>query len=268
MSFRCSLPLYPLPVVCEAWPDFWIPSAPGSTWAQKIDCCEDQRLSVPVPMGAREHTLVAVHWFEHGQRFISYHRLELGFLGLMPRQVTFTMPWDVVGRGGCLPKPHRSCQYGDTPFVEMAAVSISCSALDGQCHAPVDWSFGPLSFTLPSGWGPTHTEHTEATGPGTTVMYIASFPPGFNEPVPTALRKRPPHFPLELDGIPGAAVDRPTERYPVPLDPIINEAPRTLIERVPVGSGVGRLAASGWLLVCAAVVAARGGRMLEGRMLL
>jgi hypothetical protein len=217
MSIRCSLPMYPLPVVCEAWPDGWVPSEPGTTWRQKIDCCDGQKVNIPIPFGASPHALVALHWFEGGQRFISYERLghaaSLGGMLFARRSVTFAVPWNLVGVGGCMPKPERSCQYGRTPYIEMAAVNVQCSAADGQCHAPIRWSWGELSFTIPR-----HTQHERTVSQEEmhTVVYVASFPHEFNEAVPPTLPTRPPHFPLELTGVAGPSANRPTERYPTP----------------------------------------------------
>ena len=68
----------------------------------------------------------------------------------------------------CL-QPDRYCQFGYTPYVEMAAISVACGSLDGQCHAPMAWSFGNTSFTMPM--------HSHARMTKKTVMFLASFQP-------------------------------------------------------------------------------------------
>lgn len=166
MAFRCSLPIFPLPADgwwfygwsggCEALPNWWVPSKPATTWRQKISCCDRQQVSVPIPRGAEYHDLVALQWFEGGKRYISYRKIDELSIFREPT-VTFNVPWTLAGhawpggreRAVCAPSPLRDCQYGDTPYIEMAAVEMSCQAKNGQCHAPVQWSWGEESFTIP-----------------------------------------------------------------------------------------------------------------------
>lgn len=194
-----------------------------SHWRQRVECCDLQILTLPVPSGAEFLDVVGVQWRRNSVRSISFQRLlHAGRLLGGDRTLSFGMPWDVVGPNGCLPNPHRSCQYGDTKYVEMAAVQVSCPEADAWlraheanylveeleeelaliggevtaetqqlqraarelstmplCHTVVEWSWGNESLTLPR----------DAHGPlgSHRVLFLASFHPEFNEPVPLAL---------------------------------------------------------------------------------
>ena len=244
MALRCSLPFFPLPadglVVfgwrggCEALPNWWVPSNISTTWRQRIECCDGQQMRLPIPRGAEFHDLIALQWFDQGKRYISYQKLDEPVFLRAP-EAEFNLPWSVVGRPGehgpvpCMPNPLRDCQYGDTKYVEMAAVQLSCDAPDGQCHASIPWSFGAHTFTMPTHSHAPDDEdgdglHDEGEGSqditmaaSRNIMYLASFPPEFNLRVPPTLPSRPPHFPMEIEGIRGPAKDRPIETYPIAL---------------------------------------------------
>ena len=160
----------------------------------------------------------------------------------------FTLPWQLVGAGGCLPKPYRSCQYGHTPFVEMAAVQVACPAADEWlaaheensfvmeveeelfdlgvekeptpppadpatmpvCHATVEWSWGTETITLPRDrYGPLGSSN---------VLFLAGFRPEFSEAVPAQMTTKVSRFPIQLAGTRGRAANGPREEYPV-VDP-------------------------------------------------
>ena len=152
---------------------------PPSNWRQAIDCCTDQRVTIPVPHAAKPKDLVGVQWFEQGRRSVSYELLS-DSRSFSKRTVSFELPWTLVGHNHldgaapCMPKaralqirpqdpaapsrvslsrrlilhspsilgearhlqPDRYCQYGYTPYVEMAAISVACEgSLDGQVDA-------------------------------------------------------------------------------------------------------------------------------------
>ena len=77
------------------------------------------------------------------------------------------------------------------------------------CHARLAWSWGVESLTIPR----------DAHGPlgSSNVLFLASFPPEFNMPVPADLHSGVSRYPIQLEGAPGAAADPPTEEYPEPV---------------------------------------------------
>lgn len=260
MTIRCIVPVFPYPIECEA---MW-KSAPAasSTWRQAIKCCDDQQVSIALPRGAEYHDLVALQWWSDNKRYISYTRLE----GLRDKQATFAVPWNLVGKGGCLPKPTRTCQYGAKVEIEIAAVHLECdhhidAMEDGECNAPIEWSWGAVPFTVPR-----DSKRVDAMDSSRNIIYIASFPPEFSMDVPATLPTSPPRFPIELIGKPGAASDRPTETYPVPVPGVVNEAPMLVATR-PQPAQLASLPSAAMLLLVAAV-ARLGGRQWHALRLL
>ena len=247
LTIRCHVPILPLPSECEI---FFRDHVPSTTWRQKINCCDDHKVRIPIPLGAEFHDMVAMQWYEPGggKRFISYHHLD----GQNEFEVSFALPWKLVGAGGCLPRPERSCQFGNTPYVEMAAVQMSCEAEDKECFASIPWSWGAVPFTIPR-----HSRAGDLDG-NRNLMYMASFPPDFQSTVPDHLPLDPPKFPLELVGTPGIAKDHAIETYIQPPPVIYNrlQADTSSWTGAPVGNAV-YTSALGLAMVGAAVRRAR-----------
>ena len=287
LLLRC-FGFYPLPLTC-AWSGANAVAAQNAAtnhWRQPIKCCDYQVLTLTIPRGAEFHDLVGVQWWQHGQRFASYQRLQhksrvLG--GSL--QLQFNMPWDLVGPGGCYPKDYRSCQYGSIPYVEMAAVQVHCPAADqwisqhegpalleeieaefgiddadksgavkpadpsAQCHGQVEWSWGPATFTMPRDAHGMMGSHN--------VIYLASFPPEFSNPAPAYLPiHTPSRFASQLDGKPGPAADEPTEQYPVPLPNVLaGGQPASAHTREPTARGTSHAGLEPGAAACLVVAA-------------
>ena len=205
--------------------------------------------------------------------------------------MSFALPWQLVGHNGCLPKPYRSCQYGDTPYVEMAAVQVTCPEADAflraheenallmeieeelsqlgveeeptpppidpadmpVCHATVEWSWGGETLTLPA----------DAYGPigSSNVLYLAGFRPEFSEGVPPTMPAEVSRYPIQSEGARGRASGGPREEYPIPDPGVILARRDTPVQRggVPEGSAPLVLAAAA-LALSSLITAARASR--------
>ena len=179
------------------------PPPPGSkpkVWRQAIDCCDHQKVTLPIPHSARRNDLVGVQWYERFHRKVTYERLRGS-----ERELLVPIAWDLAGLNGCTPREDRDCQYGYTPYVEMVAIQISCSG--EECYTlNVPWSWGNQSFTMP-------TWHN-AKMASRNIMYLASFPPNFAMTVPYTLDEDASLVPFHYEGEPGPAPDRPIEIFP------------------------------------------------------